>query len=280
VALYVYRRYEPDLLLLRLTVVENAQRALLLTLPRQSAYTERSAAYALAVQRAYAVADGALGQLSAQIDFTAATLLVVSPNGQAPVHTVVNLNRLLSDRKWLMLQRSGAIDWAKTRAFAEAAGGVAHIYINLKGRETNGIVEQADLDKVQGDIVSVLKDLADPLDSKPIFGKLLRRADLNALGLQHDNSGDIVVQARPGFLLADGRERGTVLEPASTLGADGYGVSVPDMRGIFIAAGAGLRSGTRLSNVRAIDVAPTVAALLRITQPVFPEGRALEEALK
>jgi predicted AlkP superfamily phosphohydrolase/phosphomutase len=279
VALYVYRHFQPDLLLLRLTIVENAQRALLLTLPRQPAYAERGAAYALALQHAYAVADGALAQLYAQIDFDAGALLVVSPNGQAPVHTVVNINRLLIDRKWLVL-RNGAIDASKTKAFAEAAGGMAHIYVNLKGRETTGVVEQADFDKLQGDIAAALKDLADPVDAQPIFGKVLRRPDLDSLGVQHDNSGDIVVQARAGFMLADGRERATVLEPAVTTGADGYGAAVPDMRGIFVAAGAGLRSGARLTNVRAIDVAPTLAALLRITQPVFPEGRVLEEALR
>jgi len=280
VALYVDRRYQPDLLLLRLTIVEDAQRALLLTLTRQAAYAERNAAYAVALRHAYAVADGALASLLEQMDRTGATLFVVSPNGQAPVHTVVNLNKLLVDRKWLVLQRNGSIDAAKTRAYAEAAGGLAHIYVNVKGREAAGIVEQAELDKLEGDIVGVLKDLADPADSQPVLAKVLRRPDLNAIGLQNDNSGDIVVQARPGFVLADGRERSVVLEQAHAYGADGYGAAPADMRGIFFAAGAGIRSGARLTNVRALDVAPTLAALLRITQPVFPEGRALEEALR
>jgi hypothetical protein len=98
--------------------------------------------------------------------------------------------------------------------------------------------------------------------------------------MQNDNSGDLVVQARPGYHLSEALDRTAILEPATQLGAAGYTAAAPEMRGIFVAAGAGIRSGGRLETLGVLDVAPTIAALLRFTSPVFLEGRVVEAALK
>ena len=47
------------------------------------------------------------------------------------------------------------------------------------------------------------------------------------------------------------------------------------MGAIFFALGRGVPKGTSLGVVRAIDVAPTAAALLGIDPPAQSEGRAL-----
>jgi predicted AlkP superfamily pyrophosphatase or phosphodiesterase len=59
-------------------------------------------------------------------------------------------------------------------------------------------------------------------------------------------------------------------------GAHGYDPGHPDMGGIFLALGRGVRPGTTLPPVRAIDVAPTVTTLLGIAPPAGADGKAIE----
>jgi hypothetical protein len=58
-------------------------------------------------------------------------------------------------------------------------------------------------------------------------------------------------------------------------GAHGYRPDHPLMSGIFVAFGAGVPRGAQLGPVRAIDVAPTLLALLGVPAPEWMEGRPL-----
>lgn len=79
--------------------------------------------------------------------------------------------------------------------------------------------------------------------------------------------------------IARGSVTGEVEVSRSTtyLGTPGYPASDPELDGIFIASGAGIRKGARLERMRNLDVAPTIARLLRLE--LAAEGRALEEIL-
>lgn len=58
-------------------------------------------------------------------------------------------------------------------------------------------------------------------------------------------------------------------------GMHGFHPSLPDMGGVFYAMGRGIPSGVRIDEARAIDVAPTAAALLGIDPPLQAEGRPI-----
>ncbi|MCE2391996.1 MAG: alkaline phosphatase family protein [Proteobacteria bacterium] len=81
-------------------------------------------------------------------------------------------------------------------------------------------------------------------------------------------TGDLVAFTTPPFRF--GRSLG--LPPR---GAHGYPAEVESMGSIFFALGRGVGAGARLGRVRAIDVAPSVAALLGIEPPLASEGRSL-----
>ncbi|MFP8875943.1 MAG: hypothetical protein VCB99_03315, partial [Myxococcota bacterium] len=49
----------------------------------------------------------------------------------------------------------------------------------------------------------------------------------------------------------------------------------PDMAGVFFAMGRGAEPGGRLGVVSALDVAPSIAALLDIEPPRHAEGRPI-----
>jgi predicted AlkP superfamily pyrophosphatase or phosphodiesterase len=58
-------------------------------------------------------------------------------------------------------------------------------------------------------------------------------------------------------------------------GGHGYDPAHPDMGAIFFALGRGVVPGSRPAEVRAIDVAPTVARLLGIEPPRHAEGEPI-----
>ena len=129
-------------------------------------------------------------------------------------------------------------------------------------------------------MVSGLKELTDPLDGQPIFARVLRKQDLDPLKLLGDNSADVFVQARPGYVLSAAPGRSTTLEPSTMHGAGGYDASLPEMQGVWLALGAGIQGGVRLSTAQALDVAPTVSALLRLSAPGLMDGRTLSAILR
>lgn len=90
--------------------------------------------------------------------------------------------------------------------------------------------------------------------------------------------GDLVVMAPVGTAIVDGRR--ALAAPAAALGlglqgSHGHDPAAPEMAGIFLALGRGVAPGARLGRVRALDVAPTVLALLGQPQPGAMPGRPI-----
>ncbi len=82
-------------------------------------------------------------------------------------------------------------------------------------------------------------------------------------------SGDLTLVATPPAVLA------RPLPGRALRGTHGFDPALPDMGAIFFALGRGVPAGAKLGAVRAIDLAPTAAALLGIEPPASSEGRAL-----
>jgi predicted AlkP superfamily pyrophosphatase or phosphodiesterase len=95
-----------------------------------------------------------------------------------------------------------------------------------------------------------------------------------------DRIGDVVAVVEPPRMFAayglwDRLRRRVALWLGMHQGGHGYDPQRPDMQGIFYALGRGVHAGTKIDAVSALDVAPTVAALLGIAPPRDAEGRAL-----
>ncbi|HKC49918.1 MAG TPA: alkaline phosphatase family protein, partial [Myxococcota bacterium] len=96
-------------------------------------------------------------------------------------------------------------------------------------------------------------------------------------------SGDLTLLASPPNVLAHPSWLLRVSAAWSWLrgkrsGAHGFDPAQSDMGAIFYALGRGVPRGAELGEVRAIDVAPTIAALLGIEPPEQSEGKALLRA--
>ena len=107
-----------------------------------------------------------------------------------------------------------------------------------------------------------------------------------ALGLptpaQNDQMADLFVVAKDGYAFTHyptGDEAVTDLTPEVYPGHHGYLASDPQLNGMFVAWGHGVKRGAQLGEIRNLDVAPTVAALLGLKMENV-EGRVLAEALE
>ena len=158
------------------------------------------------------------------------------------------------------------IDWEKTRAVQIRSN---YIYINLKGRDKHGIVEQEEKYQLEEQIISDLYGYRDPYTQKRVVGVALRNKDAVLFGTNGPECGDIFFTVEEGFNRLHGDGLTT---------ADGYfNTSVSP---VFIAAGEGIKDGCTTERViRQVDVTPTIAVLLGTRIPSQCEGAPIYQIL-
>jgi len=99
----------------------------------------------------------------------------------------------------------GAVDWARTRAYAVGLNG---LYINVKGREAHGTVSPEDREALVAEISEKLLKTIDPATGVPAVSKMFRREDVYSVKGHEDIAPDVVV----------GYAKGTRSSDASALG--------------------------------------------------------------
>ncbi len=164
------------------------------------------------------------------------------------------------------------VDWSRTVAYA--MGHVGQVYLNLKGREPEGIVEPSAYHATRQKVVDVLKTLHDPQSDRPLVDRIILREEA-AWGPYLDRSPDL-------HLVLDGY-RAIAFPLFATEGK----VVTPQIRGdsgchrlhgIFIGSGPAF-AGASIDGARITDLAPTILHILDVPVPSDMDGRVLVEAL-
>jgi predicted AlkP superfamily phosphohydrolase/phosphomutase len=128
--------------------------------------------HADAIEEMYRRMDTLAGKAMAAAD-SGTALLVLSDHGFCAFRRGVNINAWLRDNGYLSL-RNGAresgsffegVDWSRTRAYALGLGG---FYLNVKGREAQGIVGRREAEELQAEIMRKLAALRDDDGATPI----------------------------------------------------------------------------------------------------------------
>ncbi len=97
---------------------------------------------------------------------------------------------------------------------------------------------------------------------------------------QNPREPDIILVAKAGYCFNPLHSGDSAVRPVGiTRGAHGHLPFNPGMQAVFIASGAGVRKGTRISSIRNLDIAPTAASLLGVELP-SAKGRILRKILK
>jgi len=260
------------------------------------------------IQRAYQGSDATLALALAHMP-KKTTTFVTSDHGFAPQFLAIDASKVLVDLGLLSTPQTSNCRPATGETIGKAkacwAGGAVQIYLNLAGRDpVNASFTQVAAAN-EATTVALIKaaylGLIDPndwtRDGQPEGWKMIDRAFTKAEARYIPNgpasttdmahptrTGDLVVFAYPPYQF-DAQTPGTLVARSAFFGQHGY---VPDlqnlsaninMRATFIAGGDAIAKG-KVSGVRTIDIAPTIAYLLRIPEPQQSQGRVLLKLLK
>jgi predicted AlkP superfamily phosphohydrolase/phosphomutase len=166
------------------------------------------------------------------------------------------------------------IDWTKTRAYS--FGNVGQIFINLRGREPQGIVEPgAEYEELREQIVDMLAELRDPETEAQLIEHIYRREEVY--------SGDHAEDLADLLLLPLNMEYGAtglsafvsnqVVDPSFAYSG------THRMDGVLMLKGRGIKPGQVTRDAQIVDVAPTILHLLGLPVPRDMDGRVLTEIL-
>jgi predicted AlkP superfamily pyrophosphatase or phosphodiesterase len=266
-----------DLMLGTIPVIDEAGRSLLLADPHQAGYSAaRRDELARARRKVWQAVDHELRLLMAAVDLGRTTVVVVSDHGMAPVHTVVDLNALLRERGWLAspgaagVGETGRAGGDGIAAYVLGDGGMAHLYISQAPPAPAKAAAAPDAAARQRQLL----ELRDQLlawrsgDDTPIE-RVLTRQEAADLGLDHPNSGDLILFANEGYAFDSGPEPAgaATVHPAAAYGMHGYLAAHPDMQGVYLAIGKDVKPGSTSAAVQATDVAGRVARWLGMGKP-------------
>lgn len=179
--------------------------------------------------------------------------------------------------------RFGGIDWTSTRAFSEELNYNPSIWLNVAGRDAQGVVAASDYRHVCAELSARLMEWRDPESEAPVVRRVWHRDELYEgdhvqwapdLTLELETPRGYSYMCLPSLATAGASI--VKLEGAALRGGKLTGMSGSHRReGIFVLAGEGVTPG-RVRGARMMDMTPTVLSLLR--QPVSDcfDGRALD----
>jgi len=220
--------------------------------------------------RHYQSIDRMLGELLTLADEDTLFLIVSDHSGTGCPQPQVDARKVLEQAGLLVYkvddEGNRGIDWSKTRAYPQRT---VHVYVNLKGRDRDGIVEPEDYEATVEAIIQAMTGYKDPATGMHTFSAVLRKNDAAILGLWGDRVGDVVYARRPEFDL----EHGSQL-PTARLGD-------LTIRSIFFMKGPNVKKGLHLQrHLQMTAVAPTLAYLMGFPIPAQAEGPVVWEALE
>jgi len=252
-------RSDWNLILGYIPVIDDAGHELLLTDLAQPGYSaDRRDAFAAARLKVWQAVDRELKSFLASVDLKTTAVVVVSDHGMAPVHTEIDANVLLRDKSVLTLDADGRLA-AGTRAYAASAGTVSEVYVDPAA---------PDRDRLIADLKAYFS--AWSLEGKHPIAQALTRHEAAPLGLDHPNSGDLILLSADGYHFSGrGLKSGHALIPTEVYGMHGYPNTDPRMAAIYMALGAGVKPGKAgtAGVVRNVDVAGQVSAWLGLEKP-------------
>ena len=191
------------------------------------------------------------------------TFFVVSDHGFKLVKRQIRLNVALAQAGLITIQ-DGKL--TASQAYVVPEGGSAIVFLTAPD-PTGGLLARA-RQAITG--VEGVDSVVEPSDYAR-FGLPQPAAS--------DQMGVLFVTPKDGYAFTASATGDVVVDAAEgSLGAHGYPATDPELGALFIASGAGIRSGVRLGVIDNVDVAPTMAELLGLSLGNV-DGKVLGEIL-
>jgi predicted AlkP superfamily phosphohydrolase/phosphomutase len=225
----------------------------------------------------YRYLDKEVGSLLELIPDDAVTILM-SDHGARPMIGGVCFNDWLQREGFLTLTGApdgptpiakAPIDWSKTVAWGDG-GYYGRLFLNVQGREPNGLIAPGDYDRVRDDLTQRLEALVDH-EGKPM-GTVVHRPE-NIYPEVRGVAPDLIVY----FGDLEWRSVGTigtgdVYTFENDTGPDGANHA---QYGVFAMAGAPGQPNGRQDGLRLVDVGPTIMKLYGLEAPGDATGRSM-----
>jgi predicted AlkP superfamily phosphohydrolase/phosphomutase len=165
-----------------------------------------------------------------------------------------------------------SVDWSRTYAYALGLGG---IYLNVKGREREGILEldSAEAERVKSAIETGMAALPDAQTQRPAIRDVSRK-ELLYSGPYTGNSPDLLVNFHPGFRVswqsAVGGFANTLFEDNLRRWSGDHIVAPESVPGVLF-----MNRPIARARASMVDLAPTILQHLGVTVPKEMEGSAV-----
>jgi predicted AlkP superfamily phosphohydrolase/phosphomutase len=217
-------------------------------------------------------------------------LIVLSDHGFNTFRRAFDTNIWLHQNSLLALKNGGkpsedlgeafaAVDWSRTYAYAVGLGG---IYLNMKGREREGIVEEGtEAERVRNAIQTGMCGVIDPEAQASAVRSVSRREELYS-GAYAVNAPDLLVNFNPGFRVswqsAVGGFANSLIEDNMRKWSGDHIIDPDAVPGIlFMNQNCSGDTGVpaRAGSPSIIDLAPTILNYLEVPVPQSMEGTNL-----
>jgi predicted AlkP superfamily phosphohydrolase/phosphomutase len=240
--------------------------------------TDGDARHATVIDSMYERMDSLVARVQKAID-PRTVLLVLSDHGFCDFSRCVHLNAWLREEGYLVVTPNAAagdylagVDWSRTRAYAF---GLAGIYLNQAGRETQGIVPAGEpAAALRAEIGAKLRRLTDPARGGRAAIREVYDARQAYAGPYAENGPDLVVGYHPGYRAswetAVGRIDGETLSDNTRRWSGDHCVDPAAVPGVLFC-------NRRLADAAAaiIDLAPTILDWFGVPVPAYMDGNVL-----
>ena len=169
----------------------------------------------------------------------------------------------------------GNVDWSQTEAYFCSLSG-QNVWINLKGRQSEGIIEQGkEYESLRDHLIEKLYAVKDPETSQDIIRKVYKREEIYT-GDFVSNAPDLIIDMAEGYVMQVGFAQ-EMLMPAMQYKL--YRSGCHRQHGIFIAVGRDIKKNHQVPNAEIIDIVPTMLYLLGKQVPTYMDGKVLKAIL-
>ena len=232
--------------------------------------------YETAFQDYYRFLDDQVGSLLDELPDDAITI-VMSDHGARPMMGGLCFNDWLIREGYLSLSaqpshvmpiKDAAIDWGHTVAWGDG-GYYGRLFLNVKGREPEGIVEPAQYEEVRDELIDRLEAAPGP-DGEPLRTRVLKPQDVysEVRGVAPDL---IVYFGDLGWRSVGSVGNGSIYTYENDTGPDGAN---HDRTGVWAMAGLPGQATGEVMGLQLVDVGPSILSLYGLEAQEGAVGRS------